>query len=469
MKTLPLVRGIAFSLCLCASGVITPIRAQAPAPVAAQPSATPIADALAALKKTTAERLAAIEAGTDVPNRFDWTALNGELPSIETALTGGDANEARNALQSLGQRLKSPEIKQQIAALNAALAAQKIANEDAARLSLEKRLIATSNTALAAKTSDEIDPLFDQLTALEEEMGNQYTQRLSRVRDGIQRQRNFLQTWQRLLEAQADGDKNQVRNLVSNFDQYARPYGIDRATLRTATKKFTPSSASASDIDAIVSGLTLESLADAREKLLADQNNGLNFDSNNRFNLISQIDALLASEAAVQSGRIEDALRIFRGERGVIYSGSLLSQQYLAVAKLRDAWVYRALPRLTDLKNLPAATKDEPFESYLNRQLLAADTAGDWDRALGLARIVKALSPTSPWQQNSLGARITDDPGAALLAYQRGQLLAAANQPDAAADLYREALKLGATPKLQERLVGLLRETPAKSASIPAP
>ncbi|MFA6288125.1 MAG: hypothetical protein WC661_12145 [Opitutaceae bacterium] len=470
MKHPSLLRIIALSVALTATGALAPLHAQTPvADTADKPSATPVADALAALKKITAERLTAIEAGTDVPNRFDWTALNGELPSIEAAVTGGNANEVRNSLQNLGQRLKSPEIKQQIAALTAAVAAQKIADEDASRLSFDKRLTAMSTTALAAKTADEIDPLFDQLTALEEEMGNEYKPRLSRVREGVQRQRNFLQTWQRILEAQTDGDKNQVRNLLSNFDQYARPYGIDRAALRAVTKKFTGPSASSSNLDAITNGLTLDGLADAREKLLADQNNGYNFDSNTRSSLVGQIDGLLAAEAALQSGRTEDAMRIFRGERGVIYGGALLSQQYLTVAKLRDAWVYRALPRLTDLKNLPAAAKDEPFETYLNRQLLAADTAGDWDRALVFARVLKSLSPASPWMQTSAGARIADEPGAALLAYQRGQVLASANQPEAAADLYREALKLGAPPKLQDRLVALLRAVPAKAVATPAP
>jgi hypothetical protein len=326
-----------------------------------------VADALAALKKLTAERLAAIEAGTEVPNRFDWTALNSELPSLETLLTTGNANEVTNTLRNLGQRLKSAEVKQQLTALTAAFTAQKTADEDASRLSFEKRLTAMSTTALAAKTSDEVDPLFDQLTALEEELGNEYKPRLARVRDGIQRQRNFLQAWQRLLEAQVDGDRNQVRNSISNFDQYARPFGIDRATLRAATKKFTGTAAVAADLDAVMNGVTIDGLADAREKLLADQNSGMNIDSNTRYNLVGQIDTLLAAEAALQSGRTDDALRIFRGERGIIFGGGLISQQYISMAKLRDAWVYRALPRLTDLKNLPAAAKDEPFDTYLNR------------------------------------------------------------------------------------------------------
>lgn len=467
MKTLPLLRGVAVLLCMSACGALVPARAQTAPAASAQPSATPVADALATLKKTVAERLAAIEAGTDVPNRFDWTALNGELPSIETAMTGGNANEVRNTLQNLGQRLKAPEIKQQIAALNAAVAAQKIADEDAARLGLEKRLTAMSNTALAAKNADEIDLLFDQLTALEEELGNEYKPRLSRVRDGIQRQRNFLQNWQRVLEAQADGDRNQIRNILSNFDQYARPFGIDRAALRAVTKKLSGAASTSAGLDSVLDGLTLDGLADARGKLLADQNNGFSFDANNRSSLIGQIDTLLAAETALQSGRAEDAMRIFRGERGFIYGGSLLSQQYLAVAKLRDAWVYRALPRLTGMKDLPAPAKDEAFETYLGRQLLAADSASDWDRALGFARALKALTPVSPWQQNQPAPKIMDDPGAALVAYQRGRLLASANQAEAAADLYREALKLGAPPKLEARLVALLGETSAKTPAAP--
>lgn len=464
MKYTSLFRILPLALGLSATGGTVALHAQTTVATADKPSATPVADALAALKKITAERLAAIEAGTEVPNRFDWTALSGELPTLETTLTGGNANEITNTLRNLGQRLKSPEIKQQLATLTAAVTAQKTADEDSARLSFEKRLTAMSTTAIAAKTADEVDPLFDQLTALEEELGNDYKPRLARVREGIQRQRNFLQTWQRLLEAQTDGDRNQVRNYISNFDQYARPFGIDRATLRAVTKKMTGGSAAAADMDAIMKDLTIEGLADAREKLIADQSNGMNFDYNTRSNLIGQIDGLLAAQAALKSGRIDDALRIFRGERGVVYGGGLLSQQYVTISKLRDSWVYSALPLLTDLKNIPAANKDEPFEAYFNRQLLAADAAGDWDRALGFARLLKSLSPVSPWTQFPAGSKITDDPGAALLAYQRGQLLAAANQPDAAADLYREALKSGATPKLQERLVSLLRGSPAKAA-----
>ncbi|HSI08887.1 MAG: hypothetical protein ACAH89_06400 [Rariglobus sp.] len=464
MKYTSLFRILPLAIGLSATGGTVALHAQTTVTTADKPSATPVADALAALKKITAERLAAIEAGTEVPNRFDWTALNGELPAIEASLTGGNANEIRNTLQNLGQRLKSPEIKQQIATLNAAVAAQKTADEDSARLSFEKRLTAMSTTALAAKTSDVIDPLFDQLTAFEEELGNDYKPRLARVREGIQRQRNFLQTWQRLLEAQVDGDRNQVRNFISNLDQFARPFGIDRATLRAATKKLSGSSATSADMDAIMGSLTLEGLADAREKLISDQSNGMNFDYNTRSSLVGQIDSILAAEAALQSGRTDDAQRIFRGERSVTYGGSLLSQQYVAISKLRDAWVYRALPRLSELKDIPAANKDEPFEAYLNRQLLAADSAGDWDRALGFARLLKSLSPVSPWSQITTGTKITDDPGAALLAYQRGQLLAAANQPDAAAELYREALKSGATPKLQARLVSLLRGSPAEAA-----
>src|SRR5690606_13455759 len=142
----------------------------------------------------------------------------------------------------------------------------------------------------------------------------------------------------------------------------------------------------------------------------------------------------------------------------MIYSNQRRSQGIIPLQTLRDQWIIRAFPKLTGLSDLPTATPKESALAYARRLLAEADAKEQWDRARPIARLLVLLDiPPITVYGGPQTTATRDNPELAIRHYQSALLLEAAAQPEAAAELYREALKAGAPAKLQAKLIQRLR------------
>lgn len=450
---------------------IPPLPTPTASPVATTPtalSASPLEDAIAAIQKVAAERLAQANAGETVPNRFDWSSAEAELDQIKTATLSGNANDAKNSLRNLTRRIKSEELKKLLENLGTAIDAQKNVESDARSAKYVQKINEVSSAALKADTSKAIDPLFEQLQNVEDEL-NQLSSdnRLSRLRTQVNQLQNFLRSWQDLLDTVNSGDNSpQARSTVTNFraNYWGGSNIPPRADLNARLKTLRAKLGASTSVNDTLATLTVDNVAAIQQQLSEsnDSNSGWNNEANERNSLIMQLESFLTADQALKTGNIDEALGSLRVRFTNFYGGARGSIYYPTLNRIRNAWVIRSLPALTGLNDLDAAKADEPASAYIQRLLLAADKAENWDRALPLARVNQALDITAVPAQLSANTS-KPNPELAIANYQRGQLLEKAGQTDAAIDSYVEALKQGGLPKLQEKLIARLRELPAKA------
>lgn len=434
-------------------------------------AATPAADfptALAELRKAVDERLAAINAGTEVPHRFDWTALDGQFEELSTQLRSLSAQEAKNRLRNLANTLKSEEAKALVSRLGAALDAELAAAETARQTALEKKFAAISQAALAAKNVSELDPLFSQLEELQQEINEQRGPRQSRNHNLLNRQQNFLGTWQNLLAAAVEGDRQGIRNAESNLHNgYARPVGVERSAIRARVRELSAVAlAGENEEKVLLDTLTLDTLGEAQSRLSAlNENSGWNNFGNQRMQIIAVLDQLRSATLALESGDSEFALRQLNGF-GQIIHGAQQSESLVPLQRLRAAWLERSLPALTGLKDVPARLGTEFPEPYLRRLVLAADAAGEHERAIAFARVLRRVEPRLAGPSAPLSP--ADDLAGAYEHFVAGRRLEAAGQGEEAAKSYRAAIVAGAPDRLAavlaERLKALAPAAPARAS-----
>lgn len=446
-------------LLLAALACTLPARAAEPAATAAP--VTPVEAATAKIQTLITERLRQADAGETVPNRFDWTTAESELAGIKTAaMNPATANDAKNQLRNLVRRLKSDELKQQLETLNTAIDEQKTAELDIRRAKYTSQLAEISGIALKAKTAAEIDPLFDRVTSIEEEMGNNYEPKLNRIRSQLNQTQNFLRQWQDFVDSAASGNTQQARQNLNNLRMNSSiPAGVSRSEFRDILKAKRSELGGEAGVASAVGKITLANIAEVQQELIDGADYGWNNEQNERNALVASLDVLLNADQALKAGNADEALHIMRA-RGVIYGGARNSTSYPVLQSLRDQWVITSLPRLAGIAKLPAAKKNESASAYLARLILEADAREDWSALQSLAHVQQFLeTPINPvYFAGNPASQAKDNPEMAVALFLRGQLMEEAEQSAAAAELYRDALKQGATPKLRAWLVKRLRE-----------
>lgn len=420
----------------------------------------PLAEALAELRKAIDTRLAAIEAGTEVPNRFDWTALDGQFTNLATNLPSLSAQDAKNRLRNLGANLKSTEAKEHLARLSTAVDAAKAEEERAKLAAFDTRLAEISKATLAATTPSDLDPLYTQLEDFESDLNQlSHNPRQQRLRNALNRQQNFLNQWQTLLEAAADGNQNSIRNAANNLNNgYSRAYGVDRSAVRERIQALQGEALSPSSENDPLREASLENLAEIKTRLVAaNEGHGWNIGSNQRMQLIAAIDQIQTATLALEAGDIDHALALLSGFSAVHFSGGLQSSGYVQLQRLRAHWLASALPALTSQDGFAPLQANDTPSTYLERLHAAADSSSDWPRAAALARIQRSL------RLPVIGNQTTPaDPLAAYQALFAGQRLETAGQNAAAAEQYRAALIADPRPKLAAYLTAkLLAVAPA--------
>ena len=373
------------------------------------------------------------------------------LAFVET----GDAEGARNQLRNLSSNSSSDRLltRSQITARGVEL---KISSADITAESAKADAIIKRGAAIALKATKpaELDPIIEELAVLKDSRGGSYDNRLQRVYSRIDNVSNFFTQWQDVLGAVEAGDiedaRNQLRSLASNSYRY-RPLGRSEILAYAASLK----SSGPSPVDELLKGVTLDTLAEHRERLAYIQESSNGRRSSELYNALAEIDRLIAATAALKAGAPGDGRSALKGSTsscGAQTAGSLQG----ALGALKSQWFARALPSLTGLNDLPPVKDGEDILAYVRREFDAAAAAGDWNRAHRLALVEKDMKPdTAPCavREQTTGA----NPAAAIGAWLKGQLLEKAAQPVAAAALYRDALKAGAPPKLEEQLIVRLR------------
>jgi len=373
------------------------------------------------------------------------------LSMLET----GDTDGARNQLRNLSSGSSRDHLfsRSEILARSIEL---KIGQADIAAESarLDDIVKRTNAVALSATKADQLDPFMEELYSMRDSRNGGYDNRLQRVYNRVDGAINFYQQWQNMLGALEAGDpaeaRNQLRNLSSSGYNY-RPIGRSEILARIAAL---PAPDEAADTE-ILKGATLDNLADYRSRVVAAQESANGRRSSEYYNAIGELDGLIAATTALKDGRAGDgrgALKEGASTCGASNGGPLQP----ALDALRSQWFALALPALTGLKDLPAYKDGENTLAYVRRQFDAAAETGDWARAHRFALVEKDMMPASSpcaVRETVTGA----NPVASIGAWLDGQLMEKASQPEAAAELYRTALKDGAPPKLEEQIIARLK------------
>lgn len=374
------------------------------------------------------------------------------LASVES----GDTESARNQLRNLSSNSSSERLltRSQITARGAAL---KIGSADVAEESAKAEAVIKRAAALALSATKpaQLDPVIEELGTLKESRNSYYDNRLQRVYSRIDNAVNFLGQWQNVLASVEANDledaRTQLRNLASNGYSYRT---LSRADILAYAAKLKVEGPSATDN--ILKDATLDNLADYRERLAFLNESASGRRSSEFYNAIGELDRLVTATAALKAGSAGDGRAALKGGSsscGAPNAGTLQG----SLNRLKSEWFARALPALTGLKDLPAAKDGETTLALVRRLADDAIAAGDWPRAHRLVLVEKDMQPDTAAcavREQTTGA----NPGTAIGSWLKGQLLEKAAQPVAAAALYREALKAGSPPKLEEQLIARLRQ-----------
>lgn len=318
-------------------------------------------------------------------------------------------------------------------------------------------------TALAATTANAIDPVLVELDELKSEYENSYNTPLRRARDRVDNATNFFRQWQDFLASVENGDerdaRQQLRQLNSNSLRY-RPVPRAAALKRGAELIKTLGTES----DHLIDGLDWNTLSEVRERVAEAQEQAYGRRSTELARIVSELDRLAAARAALDKGQAGVGRSTLGAPPtttgGCGASGSPLADYPAAVAALREAWWFEAMPALTGLADLPARSGDETAADFARRQFDAAVAAADWPRAHRFAQVERSLLPAHAAPCGERAKLSGENPAAALGEWLKAQKLESAAQPLAAAESYRAALAAGAPPALEEAIIARLRALP---------
>jgi hypothetical protein len=373
------------------------------------------------------------------------------LSLVESGDTEGARNQLRNlASNSSGDRLLT---RSQILARASEL---KIGAADVSEESAKADAVIKRGAALAltATKPSELDSVIEELALLKDSRGS-YDSRLQRVYSRIDNVGNFFGQWQDVLAAVEAGDiddaRSQLRSLATNSYRYR---ALSRSEILAYAAALKPAGPSLTD--EILKDATLDNLSNYRDRLGYLQETAGGRRSSELSVAVTELDRLIAATAALKGST---------SSCGAQNAGSLQA----ALGALKSQWFARALPSLTGLDDLPPVKPGEDILAYVRTQFDDAASAGDWPRAHRLALVEKDMKPdTAPCavREQTTGA----NPAGAIGAWLKGRLLEKAAQPAAAAELYRDALKAGAPPKLEAQLIERLRtlatEVPASALAV---
>lgn len=369
----------------------------------------------------------------------------------------GELEDARHQFQnfvsnSSGDRLLSrTEIVKRGRELNLDNADPKVVSAEADALVAKARDI-----ALKATRSSELEPVMIELEDFRQNY-NRYSGRINRITSRVGNVISFFQRWQDALEAVERGNLDHARQQFRNLATSG--YSHRPVTRQQIIAKASSYAVEDSPSDNLLDGATLDNLGEYRDRIVFAQEMASGRLSSQLSNSLNEIERFISATDALKKGLAGDGLAEMKASRSTCGSRTAGNLED-TLGALKSEWFARALPALTGIKELPAFAKDENTLAYVRRQFDAAIEAGDWDRAYRFARVEHGMQPqSSPCavREQTTGA----DPRAALGAWLDGNLMEQAAQPAAAAELYREALKAGAPPKLQTVLIAKLRELAA--------
>lgn len=395
-------------------------------------------------------------------------SLLNQWQDMLVSLDAGEHDTVRQQLRNFSTNTSYTRFipRSQILAYAAGL---KIADADlaSAMTRIDPVIARSVETALSATTAIAIDPVIAELDDLKSEYENSYNTPLRRARDRVDNATNFFRQWQDFLASVENGDerdaRQQLRQLNSNSLRY-RPVPRAVALKRGAELIKTLGTES----DHLLDGLGWGTLAEVRERVAEAQEQAYGRRSTELARIVSELDRLAAARAALdksQAGLGRSALvgpPAATGGCGA--SASALADYPAAVAALREAWWFEAMPALTGLADLPARSGDETAADYARRQFDAAVAAADWPRAHRFALVEQSLLPAHAAPCGTRAKISGENPAAALGEWMKAQKFESAAQPLAASEAYRAALAAGAPPALEEAIIARLRALPQTTA-----
>jgi hypothetical protein len=385
----------------------------------------------------------------------EWDAAQNQLVSLDGYIGNQDFNNALNQARQYARSARTAEVRKLWEDLVTALQAEAKARDAAYVEKVATVSARAGQLALSATKPSELDGILDELYTLQEARSGSYNNRLQRVHSRVDNTLTFVNSWQDYLALREAGDiesaRTALRNLNSNNYRY-RP--VSRSDILNLIATLDTSASPAAPVD-LLAEATLDNLPLARARVVAVQESASGRRSNELHALISDLDALLRAVSDLKADRIASARDILRN------SNSTAHPYVDVIAKLKNDFIIRALPKFTGLPLSTTANPDETAVAYLHRLTDEAVKSEDWPRVQRLAAVTNDLVPsggTCSVREPLVGA----NPAAAIKAWTNAQRLERAAQSLPAAALYREALKAGAPPKLEAQIIDRLRALAAE-------
>lgn len=384
----------------------------------------------------------------------EWDSAQGQIVSLNSYIDGNDFNNALSQARNYARAARTPEVRKLWDDLVAALQSEAKARETAFVEKVDDVFARVGKAALSATKAAELDGLLDELYLLQEARNRSYNNRHQRVYTRIDNTLGFVNSWQDYLAFRESGEienaRNTLRNLNSSGHRY-RPVSRSDILKLIATLNEPPSSLNPD----LLAGATLDNLRDIRARVAAEQQTASGLRASELSSLMSDLSQISRAVAELKLGRIAS------GSNSMPGTGTPPHPYQEVIQKLKNEWYFMALPGLTGLSDLGAPAQGETALSYLRRLVDEAVKAEDWPRARRLARVERELAPNEPYGA-ARELLIGGNPVSAITAWTNAQRLERAAQPAAAAALYREALKIGAPPKLEAQIIDRLRALAAE-------
>lgn len=378
-----------------------------------------------------------------------WNEAQNQLGNLQGYFDGNDYAGAVRQARQYGAAARTPEIRKLWDDLVAALQAQSLQQSEAYIAQVNEVCERHGKTALAAAKAGDLDPLLENVAEMREARGNRSLANTPRVQRATQRLdglNQFLSNWQDYLLFLENGETESARTVLRTLiAQSQRNSPVPRSELITRLAGLkSPGQSAAEDI---LKDATLDNLAEIRERVLLSQEAG-GRRTEFSYNFVSELERLISATAALKNGRADVGRLILRNTNPN-------SQQWDSVSRLRDDWYLRALPVLTGLTSTDKPAAGETAAAFIKRQFEAEVARENWPVAQALATVQRDFIPEFVDVRASTAA--LDNPAVAINAWIKGRLMEKASQPLHAAALYREALKAGAPPVLEARLIDRLR------------
>ncbi len=154
----------------------------------------------------------------------EWQTVQSQLGSLQRHFDNNDYGNALTEARNYARNAPTPELRERWHELVVAISAEQQRVEEAQLARIDQTLRRVGAAFLESSGPAAIDPLIDELHALQETNRHRSAPRSQRAFSRVSSSLSFLTTWQEILLAQAAGDpetaRQQLRNLVGNLSSH---------------------------------------------------------------------------------------------------------------------------------------------------------------------------------------------------------------------------------------------------------